>query len=339
VKVLVTGATGFVGWHAASRLRADGHVLRVLVRDRERAAASLASLAIASEDLVQGDMADAAAVDRALAGCDGVVHAAGAVSVTSAGASDAFDVNVTGTRNVIGGARKRDIDRVVFVSSLSAIYDPNSDGPVTGDSPLNGGATRYGRSKAASDRIVRDLQDGGAAIATVYPSGVIGPDDPGLSESVRAYRSFLRGTIRAGGTQFIDARDLARFIARLLETGSGGRHVAAGHYFSWDALTALLEQVTGATIRRFPAPGWLLRAAGSVGDVVSRASGRSSVLTRESMEVATRWRAVADSPSLAALGVRLRPPETTLEDLFRWFLATNRLPAGAAPALAPTRAV
>jgi len=335
LKVLVTGATGFVGWHAAAALHAGGHSVRALVRDAERAATVLAPFRIAPGDLVVGDMLDEAAVSRALDGSEAVVHAAGAVSVTSPGAHDAFDVNVTGTRNVVAGGHRLGISRIVFVSSLSAIYDPKSDAPVTGESPLVKSATRYGRSKAASDRIVRDLQESGAPIATVYPSGVIGPDDPGLSESVRAYRSFLRGTIRAGGTQFVDARDLAAFIVRLLEAGKGGRHVAAGHYFSWDDLTGMLEEVTGASIRRFPAPGWLLRTAGSLTDAVGRLTGRASVVTRESMEVATRWRAVADSPSLDAMGVHLRPPEQTLEDLFRSFVATRRLPAHAVPALAP----
>lgn len=335
MKVLVTGATGFVGWHTAARLHSAGHTLRALVRNPEKAEAVLASLRIAADDLVPGDMADADAVARALEGCDAVVHAAGAVSVTSSGAPDAFDVNVTGTQNVVGGAWERGIGRVVFVSSLSAIYDPSSPEPVTGDSPLVRSATRYGRSKAAADRIVRELQEHGAPVASVYPSGVIGPGDPGLSESVRAYRTFLRGTIRAGGTQFIDARDLAGFCVRLIEAGNGGRHVAAGHYFTWDALTALIEEITGTTIRRFPAPGWLLRSVGSAFDLASRISGRRSVVTRESMEVATRWRPVADSPSLAEMGVRLRAPERTLEDLYRWFLETKRLPLRAAPRLAP----
>jgi nucleoside-diphosphate-sugar epimerase len=334
VKVLVTGATGFVGWHTAARLHAAGHALRALVRDRGKASAILAPFDIAADDLVVGDMADADAVARGLDGCNAVVHAAAAVSVTAPGASDAFDINVTGTRHVIGGAWERGIERVVFVSSLSAIYDPRSSEPVRADSPLVHSATRYGRSKAAADRTVRELQEGGAPIATVYPSGVIGPDDPGMSESVRAYRTFLRGTIRAGGTQFVDARDLADFHVRLLEAGAGGRHVAAGHYFSWDELTALIEDITGASIRRFPAPGWLLRASGSVADVASRVTGRRSVVTRESMEVATRWRAIDNSPSLSAMGVSLRPPRQTLEDLYRSFLETNRLPAHAAPKLA-----
>lgn len=328
--VLVTGATGFVGWHTARRLRAAGHRVRVLVRDAAKARRCLAPLGIDAADRVVGDMKDAGAVAAAIAGCDAVVHAAAAVSVTSLAS---FDDNAQGTRRVMTEACERSCQAVIFVSSLTAIFDPRG-GRVTADAPLVRSTTRYGRSKAASDRIARELQQAGAPIAIVYPSGVIGPDDPGLSESVRAYRGFVRETIRAGATQFVDARDLAELHRQLLERRRCGRFVAAGHYFSWDALTALLEEISGATIRRIAAPGWLLRAGASLADRVSRLSGRSFPITREGIEIATRWRRVEDSPAIAELGVVWRDPRETLEDLLRWYLESGRLPARAVPRLA-----
>jgi len=248
------------------------------------------------------------------------------------GAGDAFDDNVEGTRLVVGGACERGVRSAVFVSSLTAIFDPRRE--VTADSPLVESATRYGRSKAASDAFVRDLEAQGAPVAILYPSGVIGPDDPGLSESVRAYRGFLRATIRAGGTSFVDARDLAHLIARVVAEGHRGRLVAAGHFFTWDGLTALVAAVSGAQPRRLGAPGWVLRAMGRAADVVARVTGRSFLLSGEAMEVATRWKPMADSPEIARLGVGWRPASETLEDMYRWMLAAGRLPAKAVPRLA-----
>jgi nucleoside-diphosphate-sugar epimerase len=233
--------------------------------------------------------------------------------VTQPGARDAFDANVTGTRLVVGGACDRGLRSLVFVSSLTAIFDPR--GPITADSPLARAETRYGRSKVESDRCVRERAAAGCPVSIVYPSGVVGPDDPGFSESVRAYRGFLRGTLRSsGGNQFVDARDLAVLLVRLLERGGGGRVVAAGH---------------------FSAPGWLLRAAGRAADLVGRVRGTSFPISGEGMAIATRWTRIADSPDVAALGVRWRPPEQTIEDMLRWFLATGRIPPRAAPRLAP----
>jgi nucleoside-diphosphate-sugar epimerase len=186
-----------------------------------------------------------------------------------------------------------------------------------------------------ADAWVRARQDEGARVAIVYPPGVVGPDDPGFSESVKAYRSFLRGTLKSeGGNMLVDVRDLAELITRMLEREVRGRVVAAGHFYDWDAFTALIEGVTGARIPRIAAPGWLLRGGARTLDVVGRVTGRRMPMTGEGIEVATRFRAVTDSPRVAELGVTWRPAEETIEDLFRWYLATGRLPERAVPALA-----
>lgn len=332
MNVLVTGATGFIGWHAAARLKQAGHRVRVLVRDAEKAARVLGPIGIGAGDMFVGDMTEASHVTAALAGCEAAVHAAASVSVTLPGAGDAFEANVVGTRNVIGGACERGLHTVVFVSSLTAIFDHRRE--TTADSPLVESATRYGRSKARSDAFVRELQERGEPVAIVYPSGVIGPDDPGLSESVRAYRGFLKGTLRSGGTSFVDARDLAALLERIVAAKHHGRLVANGQYFDWDALTEKIEAVTGAVVPRLGLPAPLMRGLGRALDVVSRVSGKTFPFSGEGIEIATRWRPIADSPEIARLGVRWRPAEQTLEDLFRWFVAAGRLPAKAVPRLA-----
>jgi dihydroflavonol-4-reductase len=329
MQVLVTGATGFIGYHTAARLRAEGHRVRALVRSAEKAERVLAPLGIERDALVVGDMVERDAVSQALAGCDAVVHAAAGVSVTS-GRTD-FDSNIRGTEMVVGGACDRGLASV-YVSSLLAIFDPKR--PVTEDSPLVASRTHYGRSKTKADAWVRGRQAEGAPVAILYPPGVVGPDDPGFSESVKAYRSFLRGTLKSeGGNQLVDVRDLATLTTRMLEQEVRGRVVAAGYFFDWDAFTVLLEEVTGAHIPRIAAPGWLLRGAARTLDVVSKVTGKKMPITGEGIEIATRFRPMQDSPQVAQLGVSWRPPKETIEDLFRWYVAAGRLPAKAVPAL------
>jgi nucleoside-diphosphate-sugar epimerase len=159
-----------------------------------------------------------------------------------------------------------------------------------------------------------------------------------MSESVKAYRSFFRTTIRAGGTQFVDVRDLAALLVHVLEKRHVGRIVAAGHYFSWDDLTALLEQVTGAQIKRLAAPGWVLRLMGSAADALSGVTGRSFPLSREGLEIATRWRPIPDSPDVAALGVTWRDPQQTIADLARSLLAKKKLRPAVVPRIAGEQA-
>jgi nucleoside-diphosphate-sugar epimerase len=335
MRVLVTGATGLTGWHAAARLRASGHAVRALARDSAKAERLLTPLGIGASDIVIGDMTDPAAVARALDGCSAALHTAAAVTVTDVVGDDVFEANVTGTKLVVGGACERGLDAVVFVSSLTAIFDPRSSAPTTADSPLVKSGTRYGRSKAESDAFVRSLQADGAPVAIVYPSAILGPDDPGRSESMSAFRGFVKSMLDSeGGTQFVDARDLARLLERLLEGCVAGRFVAAGEFFSWPELTRRIESVTGARVGRLRVPGWLLRSGGSLADIVSRMTGRPLPLTRESLEIATRWRRIDDAPELAELGIAWRAPESTLADVYRWFIESGGLPAKLAPRLA-----
>ena len=327
MQVLVTGATGFIGFHTAARLRAEGHGVRALVRDAAKGERVLGPIGVEPGDRIEGDMSDPRAVATALDGCDAVVHSAAAVSVTT-GQTD-FDANLVGTERVVGAASAMGLS-TLYVSSLLAIFEPGR--PVTADAPLVHGKTHYGRSKARCEAWVRARQAEGAPIAIVYPAGVVGPDDPGMSESVKAYRSFLRGTLRCGGgNQMVDVRDLASLHTRMLEQETTGRVVAAGHFFDWDAFTALLEHVTGSSIPRITAPAWLLRGAARTMDVVARATGRAMPMTGEGVEIATRMTRIADSPEVAELGVSWRDPAETLRDLFRWFVEAGRLPASAVP--------
>ena len=333
MQVAVTGATGFIGWHAARELRAHGHQVRALVRDLGRGERLLRPLGIQRDDLVRGDMADGLAVDRLLEGCDAVLHAAAAVSVTDPKLGpDAFQANLEGVRLVLGGAHGRGFQRIAYVSSSVVLFEPDRE--TTEASPVNPGSTHYGRSKAACEMYVAELIRSGARIGVAYPTGVVGPDDPGSSESVKAYRGFLRTTIQSsGGTQFVDVRDLACLLRRMLEEGTTGRVIAGGHYFDWDEFTVLIERVSGATLSRLRAPGWVLRSAGRCFDLISRLSGQRFPISGEGMEIATRMLPAIDTDTIAALGVKWRSPEETLADLFRWYLAQGKIPERAIPGL------
>ena len=329
MRVLVTGATGFIGYHTARRLIEEGHVVRALVRDLDKANRVLGPLGVAPRDCVVGAMTDATAVESAIDGCDAVVHAAAGVSVM-AGQTD-FSANLEGTRIVIGEACRRGL-LSVFISSMTAIFEPGQ--PTNDRSDLVESKTHYGRSKAECDAWVRARQDEGARVSILYPGGVVGPDDPGMSESVRAYRAYLRGTLASeGGNQMVDVRDLAALIVRLLESGTSGRIAAGGQFHGWDEFTEILSEVTGASISRIRAPGWLLRFAARSMDIIGRLSGRPMPFTGEAIEIATRFRAMEDSGQIRALGVEWRDPAETLRDLFQWFLDEGRLPPKAVPAL------
>jgi dihydroflavonol-4-reductase len=338
MRVLVTGATGFVGSHAVVALLRAGHRVRCLVRDRSKLDRMLATHRIACEDVVVGDVTDADAAARALDGSEAVLHTAAIVALEASRASEVLGTNLRGVENVVGGAHARGIGSIVYVSSVGALWNP--DGKVIReDSPLAVARSAYARSKADSERYVRDLQDRGAPIRCVYPCGVIGPHDPGLSEGNHTIRVFLRDlmVITSSGFSVVDARDLAVLLAALLASDTAsGRFVVGGHYLPWGDVVALMDELTGRRVRRYRIPGPMLRALGRVGDAVKRVYPFDFPLTGEAMDFATMWPTAITSDEITRLGVRFRDARESYADAIRWMVEAGHLEPRLAGRLAPT---
>ena len=334
--VLVTGATGFVGSHAVAALRARGHRVRCLVRSPEKLERLVAARAIEVDEAVAGDVTDAAAVDRALAGCDAVLHAAAVVALESGRAREVLGTNRRGVELVVGGAHERGITSIVYVSSLGALWTPGGP-PIHASSPLATARSAYARSKTESEEIARRLQEQGAPIRCVYPPAVVGPDDPGLSEGNHTLRVFLRDlmVITSSGFSAVDVRDLAQVLAALVEPEHGsGRFVIGGHYLAWSEMVAALDALTGRRVRRVRIPGSLLRLLGRVGDVVKRVAPFDFPLTGEAMDFASQWPGAVTSPEVLKLGVAFRAVHETYRDAIRWLVEAGHLPAELAGSLA-----
>ncbi len=335
VKILVTGATGFVGSHAAEALIRAGHDLRLLARTPERVRRVEASRGVTFGDVVQGDMTDATAVAKALDGCDAVLHAAANVDI--AARSGIYDDNVAGIRNVVVQAAERGLDPVLYVSSIATMFPP--PGPVMKpDDPIAHLETAYGRSKAEGERIVRELQAGGAPIVSIYPSGVIGPDDPGPSDTMKGLRDRLRfgWILTSGGAGCVDVRDLARVATAACAPGRGSRrYMAGGHFLPWADEAALCEDIVGRRVRRIPAPPWLVRAAGRGLDGLKRLFPIDYPLTHEAALFVTQFVPSDDSRTCEELDLQFRPVRETLTDAIRWLVEVGELTPAQAPSLAP----
>jgi dihydroflavonol-4-reductase len=327
VKVLVTGGTGFTGSHTVRALAASGHDVRLLVRDADKARRVFEPHGFVPDDLVVGDMTDASTVEDALRGCDGVLHAAALVDLRRAAARRVEESNVRGVELVVGGAARLGLSAIVHVSSLGVFFTPGGP-PLSVDLPIAPATSAYARSKAQAEVYVRRLQEDGAPISISYPALVLGPDDPGMSAGNNGIYSFLKdiGVITSSGMQCIDVRDLAAVHARMLELPNGGhRYAATGEMLCWDDVFSLLDRLTGRHIRRITVPGWLLRAAGSAGDVVKRVYDFEFPLSREAMEFTTRWPGADAGRTMEDLGVRFRDAEATYRDTVVWMYRAGYL--------------
>lgn len=341
MKVLVTGGTGFVGSHVARQLQAAGHEVRLLVRSSDKARKFFESMQEPLPELVNGDITDADAVQRALAGCDGLVHAAAGTPIRTKSVEEMFAVNVGGVRNVVGGALALGIERIVVLSSITAIFNPDG-AKVTAEAPPAPSKLPYGQSKVEAEMYLRELQASGAPVAILYPGGVIGPDDPGFSDTCMALKHRIENGFRIfgeGGMQHIDVRDLAAFAVSIITDGGSGRFLLPGVYLKWTELADTVERVSGCQLQRIPASGWKLRLVGRMVDLLRKFRTVDSPISAETMRYATLWPQIANSDELQRRGLALRAPQETFGDAISWMVAAGHLRAELCPAAAPQASV
>ena len=331
MRVMVTGGTGFTGSHTVKAFVDAGHSVRLLVRDRDkvRRVFDPHGIGIPEDQVVVGDIVEEDSVTRAMEGCDAVFHCAAVVDMRRSMAKTVLDTNARGVDLVVGGAVRRGLPSVVYVSSISIFFVPGCP-PLHEGLPIAPAGTAYARSKADAERVIRRMQDEGAPIRISYPSGIAGPLDPGLSDVNHAiYTWFVdMGLVTSSGFQVVDVRDVAALHRKLLELPEGAhRYPAAGSMLPWGETYELAERLTETKIRRVTIPGNVMRVFGRVGDLVKRVYDFNFPLTRESMEFATQWPGADASRTTAELGVQFRTLEETYTDTMRWLYRAGHLTA------------
>ena len=282
MKVLVTGATGFLGGHVAERLAARGDTVRALVRKTSNTK-HLQSLT--GVELFEGSVEQAGRLGDAVAGVDAIVHCAGIVKARSG--DEFFMVNVGGTSNLVDAARKRgkSLRRFVHVSSLEAA-GPSDDGapiPVDQENPV----TAYGRSKLAAEKVVLAAKDD-IAVTLLRPGAIYGPRDGEILEMFKSIQTGLLPLVGDGSAKgvWIYATDCADVCIRAIEADVPSGSV----YFVDDgcgplALRQMLADAERALGKRalvrasLPVPVFMTIARGV--ETLGRLRGKAVMLTRE----------------------------------------------------------
>lgn len=227
---------------------------------------------------------------------------------------------MAGVRNVIGGAIDEGLQRIVHVSSLATLF--RGDGTtLSEDSEPQPSQHAYGQSKTAADRYVREQQAHGHPVKIVYPGAIVGPDDPGLSESMVALKAFVEDflPLTSGGMQFVDARDVAKAHLRIVEAEPGpARYLVSGTFLRWREIAAILADASGRRLRAWPVPPSVIRGIGQLLDAVRKVRPVEFPLSAEAAAYVTRWDPVPNSAALAEMGVSLRDISDTLRDAVHW---------------------
>lgn len=332
---MVTGGSGFIGAHTVARLLADGHQVRLLARTPARVRDNLAAIGVTDglDDIVTGDMVDAESVRTAVKGCDAVVHAAAVVApMDRSGAQRMIDHNLRGTRLVVESAVDAGCERIVYLSSVAALFSPGIPLLHTDCEPAVHAASPYTRSKALAEQYAREQQATGVPLTTVYPGGVMGPAaGSAFGEAAEGVINTLKPgfvPVKDGIWPIIDVRDVAAIVEATLTTGPGPRrYMCGGRRMTMPDVAVLLREVTGRRMPVVPIPGAALRGLGRVVDQVRRVVPFDTVFTAEAMDILTLAMPTDDRKVHEELGVTYRDPADTMTEAVRSLFRAGRLSA------------
>lgn len=171
-RVLVTGATGFTGSHLCERLCQERYVVRALVRDPQRCV----DLSRWGVELATGDLRDRTSVERAVQDIDVVYHIGALFRAENVSRKEMWEINVQGTRNVLGASVQAGVQRFVHCSTVG-VHGDIKNAPASEKAPYAPG-DHYQESKTAAERVVLEyMADGHLPIVIFRPGGIYGPRD------------------------------------------------------------------------------------------------------------------------------------------------------------------
>ena len=312
-RVLVTGATGFIGARTVRALLARGDDVRVTVR----ASSPLDALEGLDVERVTADITDRAAMRRATRGVERAFHVAGITSLRMESAR-LLRANAEGTRVVLEACLAAGVERVVHTSSVAAI-GPARPGGALDERHVRTGplGIPYADAKHAAEVEALRVAARGLDVVMACPGHVFGAGDDRRS-STEVVRRFLLRRIPAyvdGAICLVDVDDVAAGLLLCDERGAAGeRYILGTRNYTWQRLFGELQQISGV---EGPAVRLPVKVAMALAEAGVRAPG-PTLVTPSEVRAAAHWWTYRSAKARRELGWTTRPHEETVEATVRY---------------------
>ncbi len=324
---LVTGVSGFVGSAVARALAARGVAVRGLVRG----SSPRTNLADFRGELVDADLRDAAAVQRAMAGVQHVYHVAADYRLWAPDPEDIVRNNLSTTRNVMEAALAAGVERVVYTSSVATLV-PRDQGAADETRPATPAQAvgAYKRSTVVAQRLVEArVAERGLPAVIVLPSTPIGPRDVRPTPTGRVIVEAASGKMPAfvdSGLNLVHVDDVALGHLQAMAAGRiGERYVLGGTDVM---LGTMLADIAGIVGRRPPTvriPRAPLFPLAWINEQIARRTGGDPFLTLDSLRMAKYRMFFCSDKARRELGYDPRPYRAALVDAIDWFARAGML--------------
>lgn len=286
MKILVTGATGFVGSVLMRKLPAHFPDARLSALVLPEDPFKHLLLDIDGLNTIEGDVTDRKSVLSAVKGHTHVVHLAGLISYSMEARKSLMDVNAKGVENIVEACGENRVQKLVHLSSVGACGF-HKDGRLADEvTPFNWPPYfHYMVSKHEGQKIAEEAcRKGSVPTVILMPASIMGPGDPDPETPHNQLygRIFRKGVFGcfSGGLAVVDVRDVVDIILKALKSSIRcGKYLVTGANVKYTDVVKAIARFAGKKSYPFPVPAFLLNAAGGFSEIVGKITGRKPLLT------------------------------------------------------------
>ena len=319
MRILITGATGFLGNNLVRALLKDGHEVAVTLRHSSNRKA-ISGLKVESFDI---DLNKPNDVSMALSGSDVVIHSAAMIQLGWTKLQQSRKVNVEATATIAEAARRKGI-RMIHVSSVDAL-GAATENEVGDEEKLNPPKPpcSYVVSKRESESAVILEVANGLDGVIVNPGFMVGPYDwkPSSGEMMLTVAKKFTPFAPAGGCSVVDVRDVADGIVSAIKHGqTGQRYILGGQNMTYLELWQLMASVAGSRGPKRKLPNWLAVLAGKSGDVFGKLFRNEPQVNSAATQMGQMFHYYSSAKAEKHLGYKIGSVEDALKDAWDWFV-------------------
>lgn len=320
-KILLTGATGFIGSRLAERL----HEVGFEVRSFGRQAMQSERLAKLNIEHAQGDILEPESIAGALDGIGAVFHLAGLVSYRRSDYDLLYRNNVLGTRNIMKACLEAGVERVIHMGSIAGMGIPAAGSIGTEDLKYNlkGHGLHYCDTKFEAEQEVMRFARQGLPVLSLNPGITFGEGDthPHHHAIFRFMQSGWFIGYPEGGVMFSDIEDVVNVcLSSLVRGNTGERYVIGSANMSYKEAGEALARVLNGRKPYFQIPSWLCESAGIVCESVFPLFNKKPALTWQVAWLSHHKIFFSSDKAVTELELKQTPFEETLERTAPYYL-------------------
>lgn len=256
-----------------------------------------------------------------------VIHCAGIITVEKSFNKVIYDINVGGTKNIVDIAKKRSVEKFVYVSSVHALKELSKKGLIKEQTSFNPEEVNgfYAKTKAEASQYVIDACKDGLNGIIVHPSAIIGPNDEMNGHFTAVINNIIDGSLTSivkGGYNIVDVRDVADGIIKAAESGQNGKsYLLSGEYHSIYEIVEMACHIAKIRKIRHILPIWFVKLFAPLALLWSKIKRQPPIFTAYSMNTLVSNSNFSNSLAVRELGFSVRPFSKTMEDTVNDLLA------------------